>query len=277
MRVGWSADGSPQPPREAVRGVVYRDLRLPNRPAWSDLTSAGPWAIDPGGRCDRHFHDCDEYWLIAGGAALVEVDGERQRIAAGDVLCIERGRLHDIVELYAPLRAFWLEGPVVPGGRAGSLHRDEVDALGHVVPLAHEEAGAPGAEPTGRAEPLVVRELTATWRPAWSDLYSAGTFELSADDHFERHFHPCDEYWLVRGGSALVELDRERVVVAPGDVLCIERGRVHDVVELYAPLRAFWLQRGNDDARPRHASPEDATGHAVPLVTGPAGPGAGDG
>jgi mannose-6-phosphate isomerase-like protein (cupin superfamily) len=239
MRVGWNDAGDPQPAEAAVRGLVYRDLRPANKPVWSDLTSTGPWAIDPGGSCDRHYHDCDEYWLVARGEALVEVGGERAEIGPGDILCIERGQLHDIVALNSPLRAFWLEGPVEPGGRVGSLHRDEDDAAGHAVPLATARSGVASAP-----ESLVAREITAASRPPWSDLAGAGSFSLRRGEGGPGRVEEGDEYWLVREGSALVEVDGERSEIGAGDVLCIEAGRSRRVVEAVEPLLAFWLRRG---------------------------------
>lgn len=236
MRVGWRDDGLALPPAEAVRGDVYRDLRPHNKPGWSDITSTGPWAIDPGGRCDRHYHDCDEYWLIAKGSALVAVDGVRADIGPGDILCIERGALHDIVALREPLRAFWFEGPVVPGGVVGSLHRDGADAAGHLVELAGDE---PVAAPAS-----IVRRQLAAGELAWSDLEGAGSFELEAGATSERRVEAGDEYWLVREGAALVALDGERLGIEAGDVLCIEGGRAREVVEVDGGLLAFWIRRG---------------------------------
>jgi mannose-6-phosphate isomerase-like protein (cupin superfamily) len=42
------------------------------RPAWSRSTAVGILRVDSDHpRFDRHYHDCDEYWLIFAGTARV--------------------------------------------------------------------------------------------------------------------------------------------------------------------------------------------------------------
>ena len=43
-----------------------------NRPEWSRVTGAGIFRVPTeGGKFDRHYHDCDEYWLIFKGKAKI--------------------------------------------------------------------------------------------------------------------------------------------------------------------------------------------------------------
>lgn len=116
-------------------GVVLRELSLDSRPPWSDVTSAGTFRVEPGGRMDRHYHDCDEYWLVVGGRARVLVGDRTYDVSKGDIVCIETGVEHDVVGVFEPFEAFWFEGATPPGGRIGHLHRRPEDAEGHVVPL----------------------------------------------------------------------------------------------------------------------------------------------
>ena len=53
--------------------VIVRTISPHARPSWSDVTSAGVFRVEPDGRFDRHFHDCDEYWLVFAGRARVLV------------------------------------------------------------------------------------------------------------------------------------------------------------------------------------------------------------
>jgi mannose-6-phosphate isomerase-like protein (cupin superfamily) len=114
--------------------TVVRRLSPDHRPPWSNVTSAGIFRIEPNGRFDRHYHDCDEYWLIFEGRALVGVGSGTYTVEAGDIVCTEIGVEHDIVAVAEPLGAFWFEGRTQPGGRIGHLHRTPEDAAGHDVP-----------------------------------------------------------------------------------------------------------------------------------------------
>ena len=66
--------------------VIVRGLSPDARPSWSDVTSAGIFRVEPGGRFDRHFHDCDEYWLVFSGRAVVAVGSEPYPVEAGDIV-----------------------------------------------------------------------------------------------------------------------------------------------------------------------------------------------
>jgi quercetin dioxygenase-like cupin family protein len=114
--------------------VIARTLSPDHRPSWSDVTSAGTFRIEPGGRFDRHFHDCDEYWLVFGGRARVMVGPTAYEVEPGDIVCTPTGTEHDVVGVYETLEAFWFEGHTPAGGRIGHLHRTDEDAQGHEVP-----------------------------------------------------------------------------------------------------------------------------------------------
>ena len=114
--------------------VVVRRLSVDARPSWSDVTSAGVFRVEPGGRFDRHFHDCDEYWLLFAGRARVVVGEATFEVAPGDIVCTPTGTVHDVVGVYATLEGFWFEGATPEGGRIGHLHETPEDAAGHEVP-----------------------------------------------------------------------------------------------------------------------------------------------
>lgn len=118
--------------------VVTRFLGADSRPAWSDVTSAGIFKIEPNGRFDRHYHDCDEYWLVFSGSARVMVGDEAFVVGRGDIVCTPIGIEHDIVAVSETLEAFWFEGATKAGGRIGHLHRSDETAAGHVVPHAED-------------------------------------------------------------------------------------------------------------------------------------------
>jgi quercetin dioxygenase-like cupin family protein len=118
--------------------VIVRRLSPEARPSWSDVTSAGIFCVEPGGRFDRHYHDCDEYWLVFSGRAEVLVGSGTYRVVPGDIVCTPTGTEHDVVGVSETLEAFWFEASTPPGGRIGHLHRTLEDAEGHNVPQLPE-------------------------------------------------------------------------------------------------------------------------------------------
>lgn len=114
-----------------------------NRPDWCRVTAAGMFRLLGSGRFDRHFHDCNEYWLITRGKAKVFSEGQPYYVRAGDILCTRAGDEHDILEIYEPLEGFYFEDATPPGGRTGHLHRTPADAKGHDVPMLPVPADFP--------------------------------------------------------------------------------------------------------------------------------------
>ena len=120
------------------RGNVWKRIEEVGRPAWTDVTSTGTFRIVAGQTFDRHYHDCDEYWFIREGRAIIEIDDERYEVEAGDIVCTEIGREHDFLQVLEPITGFWFEAALkldgVPGkGSAGHLHRSAERAAGHPV------------------------------------------------------------------------------------------------------------------------------------------------
>jgi len=114
--------------------VVVRTISPEKRPSWCDATSAGVFRVEPNGRFDRHYHDCDEYWLVFAGRAHVLVGQRTHQVSPGDIVCTPTGTEHDVVGVYETLEAFWFEARTPPGGRIGHLHTTDEDAQSHDVP-----------------------------------------------------------------------------------------------------------------------------------------------
>jgi mannose-6-phosphate isomerase-like protein (cupin superfamily) len=119
--------------------VVVKNLWPDARPSWSDVTSAGIFRVEPDGRFDLHYHDCDEYWLIFAGRARVTVGPGTYEVGPGDIVCTPTGTEHDVIGVYETLEGFWFEARTPEGGRVGHLHRRPDDAEGHDVPLLRED------------------------------------------------------------------------------------------------------------------------------------------
>ncbi len=113
--------------------VIARYMGAESRPSWSDVTSAGVFTIEPGGRFDRHFHDCHEYWLVFQGRGVVLVGDEAFAVGPGDIVCTKTAVEHDVLAVAETFKAFWFEGATPPGGRIGHLHHSEEAAKGHGV------------------------------------------------------------------------------------------------------------------------------------------------
>jgi mannose-6-phosphate isomerase-like protein (cupin superfamily) len=118
--------------------TVVRTLSPDARPDWSDVTSAGTFRVEPNGRFDLHYHDCDEYWLVFSGRARVLVGSQTYPVGPGDIVCTPTGTEHDVVGVSETLEAFWFEAATPPGGRVGHLHRTPEAAEGHEVPFLED-------------------------------------------------------------------------------------------------------------------------------------------
>jgi mannose-6-phosphate isomerase-like protein (cupin superfamily) len=113
---------------------VFKRISEQNRPDWCQVTSAGTFRVPrEGGTFDNHYHDCDEYWLICKGRALVKSEGIEYLVEPGDIICTQAGADHDVLEVFEDIEAFWFEDATPPGGRTGHLHRTPEDAAGHPV------------------------------------------------------------------------------------------------------------------------------------------------
>ena len=70
---------------------------------------------------DRHYHDCDEYWIVLEGRATVVVADAFAELTPGDCLCIGMGRHHDMPHAPEPVRAVYFETTLSGAGRTGHL------------------------------------------------------------------------------------------------------------------------------------------------------------
>jgi mannose-6-phosphate isomerase-like protein (cupin superfamily) len=72
-------------------------------------------------RIDRHYHDCDEYWILLTGRATAVVGDEAAEMAPGDCLCIGMGRHHDMPQAPDPVTAVYFETSLERQRRIGHL------------------------------------------------------------------------------------------------------------------------------------------------------------
>ena len=138
---GDSAASKPEDP--VVVNTLKQSMTAKNRPSWSTVTSSAVLKGVNSGKFDRHYHDCNEYWLICKGKAKVWVNGRTYYVRDGDIVCTKAGEEHDILELYEPLVGYHFEDATPPGGRTGHLHKTDADAKGHPVPTLPVPADFP--------------------------------------------------------------------------------------------------------------------------------------
>jgi mannose-6-phosphate isomerase-like protein (cupin superfamily) len=108
---------------DAVRAVVDALARAGRKEAATHAREVRPWGrftvlhegpgfkvkevvVDPHGRLTLQYHPGrDETWVVLEGEALVELEGEHQRLTAGQSVKLPRGRRHRLTNPGAkPLR-----------------------------------------------------------------------------------------------------------------------------------------------------------------------------
>ena len=116
-----------QPADDPIVNTLKTSMTAKNRPSWSTVTSSAVLKGVNSGHFDRHFHDCNEYWLISKGKAKVWIDGKTYYVRDGDIVCIKAGLEHDVLELYEPLVGFHFEDATPPGGKTGHQHKNDAE------------------------------------------------------------------------------------------------------------------------------------------------------
>lgn len=70
---------------------------------------------------DNHYHDCDEYWIIFNGTAVVMSEGNQYIISEGDCVITKMGDHHDIVNINDILEGVYFETTLKGKQRLGHL------------------------------------------------------------------------------------------------------------------------------------------------------------
>lgn len=80
-----------------------------------------PVTYDKTTNVDRHYHDCDEYWILLEGQATAVVGNSAGEMNPGDCLCIGMGWHHDMAHAPKPVKAVYFETTLERGKRTGHL------------------------------------------------------------------------------------------------------------------------------------------------------------
>lgn len=70
---------------------------------------------------DRHYHDCDEFWIVLEGTGEVVVDDRHEKIGPGGCLCIGMGHAHDFPLVEQDVKAVFFETTLQGRKRTGHL------------------------------------------------------------------------------------------------------------------------------------------------------------
>lgn len=72
-------------------------------------------------RFDRHFHDCDEYWIIVRGRGVAVSEGRSYEVGPGDCIATGMGHHHDFPQVFEPVKAVYFETTLRGRKRRGHL------------------------------------------------------------------------------------------------------------------------------------------------------------
>ncbi|MGC9316890.1 MAG: cupin domain-containing protein [Armatimonadota bacterium] len=106
--------------------INARELR-DNPDASEHFSSFGVMQVPRGESVEPHFHDCDEWWIVTRGHALISTEGEEYEIQPGDMVYTPMGEDHAIKEVYRDLEGVYFEGPLQGRKRRGHLHHPDDD------------------------------------------------------------------------------------------------------------------------------------------------------
>ena len=92
-------------------------------PGESYICGYGVDTLTAGASSEKHFHDCDVWWIIVNGIARVNDSGNDIEAGPGDMIYTPAGDLHKI-EGITMVTYVWLEGPLKGEKRKGQLPPD---------------------------------------------------------------------------------------------------------------------------------------------------------
>jgi mannose-6-phosphate isomerase-like protein (cupin superfamily) len=70
---------------------------------------------------DRHYHDCDEYWIIFQGSGVALSENKPYEVQKGDCVATGMGHHHDFPLVHEPVRAVYFETTLEGQKRLGHL------------------------------------------------------------------------------------------------------------------------------------------------------------
>lgn len=89
-------------------------------PGESHICNYGVDTLTAGASSEKHYHDCDVWWIIVNGIARVHDSGKDIEAGPGDMIFSPAGDVHKI-EGITMVTYVWLEGPLKGQKRKGQL------------------------------------------------------------------------------------------------------------------------------------------------------------
>ena len=91
------------------------------KPVTTPETKGDPVTYPKNTAIDRHYHDCDEYWIVLQGSGETVVDDRHYAMKPGDCLCIGMGHHHDFAQTDNEVKAVFFETTLQGRKRIGHL------------------------------------------------------------------------------------------------------------------------------------------------------------
>lgn len=219
--------------REGGRVPVIHHDRQDAFPAWCELESFAIIPInEPGTVTIPRRGRAEKLVLVNGGATLVTP--EERDLAPGEVAELPTGQAGDDTAPGFTLRDAQPGTVVVHlAGRWGA----ETGGCG-VFTVARVE------NPTDKGDPVSYPKETT----------------------IDRHYHDCDEYWIVVEGSGTAMSEETLYEVGPGDCLAIGMGHHHDFPLVKEPVRAVYFETTLEGQKRRGHLWEHTHGPAEPRL-----------
>ena len=283
-RVDWSFMDSPGPSSATSHEVSRKVLVGPGQGAVHTELAVG--GLAPGGWVGRHVHSFEEGLYILAGELLLEIGGSVHRLVAGDYACLTIGTWHALGN-GGPDQVRWLSVNTPQRLDPDAGRKDTYFAPGafDLEDLAARSARPAFGDPTVRfvghypgtppqAEALRLDDPARGRRPAGMDTallaYSGISVRMLIDRVFgadlltmftvdyevggaaQAHDHPFEETYFFLAGEVEAELDGERHVLRPGDVVFAGVGSVHGFWN-EGPERVRWIETQAPQPPARHA------------------------
>jgi quercetin dioxygenase-like cupin family protein len=283
-RVDWSFADSPATESATSSGLARKVIVGPQQGAVHTELAVGAFAA--GGWLQRHIHSFEEGLYVLAGELVIDLGGAVHRLVPGDYAFIPIGTWHALANGGGEgVRWLSVNTPqrLTPdaGRRDTYFQRQPFDAPALVEQAARPRFGDPGLHYVGhydgtppQAEALAVTDPARGRRPAGMDTallaYSGISVRMLIDRVFgadlltmftvdyeiggsaQQHDHPFEETYFFLAGEVEAELDGERHVIRPGDVVFAGVGSVHGFYNI-GTERVRWIETQAPQPPVRHA------------------------
>jgi quercetin dioxygenase-like cupin family protein len=282
--VDWSFADHPQPSSPTSHGLA-RNV-IVGAAQGATHTELAVTAFQPGGWLQRHFHSFEEALYVLGGELLLELDGHRHRLAAGDFALLPVGTWHALgnagsepvrlLSVNTPLRLapdagrkdtffatqpFDLEG-LDEAARRPPFGDPRLKLIGHydgTPPQAEALAladPARGRRPIGRDTALTVYSGISVKmlvdRVFGAELLTMFTVDYEPGGAAQAHDHPFEETYFFLDGEITAELDGREHTVRAGDVVFSSVGATHGFYNTGGG-RVRWIETQAPQPPERHS------------------------